>query len=159
MTTWMEIGDLKRTHPSSQCDGEVCVIHNPSEHHMLGWPIAMRETLILRICPHGNKHPDPDSLGYFERHYGSIDTFMDRYRGHTCDGCCGMENVPEPHRYLTRNAVRCKRCGDVLESLYRHDYRECECENQTMVDGGLAYERYGGKDMSLIEPLFEYETD
>lgn len=58
---------------------------------------------------------------------------------------------------LTRNAVRCRGCDTVIESTHRHDYRTCGCPNQTMVDGGLAYRRCGGVDLSLIEDLAEYE--
>ena len=154
-----QLDELVRVHPPNRCGGEVCVIHNPTDHPMREWPIVMRETLILRVCPHGNKHPDPDSLSYFVNQWESIGLSADRWRGHTCDGCCGMEDVPEPCKYLTRNAVQCLQCGIVLESLHRHDYRTCDCPNMTMVDGGLDYKRWGGTDMSLVKPLYEYETD
>lgn len=62
-------------------------------------------------------------------------------------------------RNLTRNAVRCKGCDTVIESRHRHDYRTCGCPNQTMVDGGLAYQRCGGKDLGLIEDLSEWSDD
>lgn len=39
-----------------------------------------------------------------------------------------------------RNAVRCKKCGDVIESKHRHDYVACSCGN-VAVDGGDAYRR------------------
>lgn len=46
--------------------------------------------------------------------------------------------------------VKCLKCGVILESTHRHDYKTCDCENQTMVDGGSDYLRCGGKDMSLV---------
>ena len=46
--------------------------------------------------------------------------------------------------------VQCKECGVILESTYRHDYKTCKCPNQTMVDGGYDYLRYGGKDMDKV---------
>ena len=49
------------------------------------------------------------------------------------------------------NRVQCKNCGDVLTSYNRHDYKTCGCENETMVDGGTDYQRYGGKDLSLVD--------
>lgn len=49
------------------------------------------------------------------------------------------------------NRVQCKSCGDVLTSYNRHDYKTCGCENETMVDGGNDYQRYGGKDLSLVD--------
>jgi hypothetical protein len=49
------------------------------------------------------------------------------------------------------NRIQCKNCGDVLTSYNRHDYKTCGCENETMVDGGTDYQRYGGKDLSLVD--------
>jgi len=49
------------------------------------------------------------------------------------------------------NRVQCKSCGEVLTSYNRHDYKTCGCENETMVDGGTDYQRYGGKDLSLVD--------
>ena len=62
----------------------------------------------------------------------------------------------ETHRVLTRNAVKCLVCNTVLESKHRHHFVECYCENQSFTDGGLAYNRVGGKDLDLIENLCEY---
>lgn len=36
----------------------------------------------------------------------------------------------------TRNAIRCKKCGDVIESKSGHDFRTCSCKS-VMVDGGI----------------------
>lgn len=41
---------------------------------------------------------------------------------------------------LITNKVRCKLCGDVIESRSRHDFRMCSC-GKTGVDGGLDYTR------------------
>lgn len=60
---------------------------------------------------------------------------------------------------LTRNAKRCLACGVELESTHRHDYRTCGCPNGTMLDGGLAYSRWGGMDPSLVEDLCEWEEE
>lgn len=62
----------------------------------------------------------------------------------------------ETHRVLTRNAVKCLVCNTVLESKHRHHFVECCCENQSFTDGGLVYNRVGGKDLDLIENLCEY---
>jgi hypothetical protein len=51
------------------------------------------------------------------------------------------------------SAVKCLKCGVVLESLYRHDFQMCECDNETFVDGGTDYTRLGGMDMEYIEVL------
>ena len=49
------------------------------------------------------------------------------------------------------NRVQCKSCGQVLTSYHRHDYKTCGCENETMIDGGNDYQRYGGKDLNLVD--------
>ena len=53
-----------------------CPIHQPSAHHMAGWPQHWRDDrgIVERICPHGIGHPDPDDQ--------TSDTV------HGCDGCC-----------------------------------------------------------------------
>lgn len=62
----------------------------------------------------------------------------------------------ETHKVLTRNAVKCLVCNTVLESKHQHHFSECHCENQSFTDGGLSYNRVGGKDLDLIENLCEY---
>ena len=38
------------------------------------------------------------------------------------------------------NKIKCKKCGDVIESTYTHDYKRCSCGN-CAVDGGHEYLR------------------
>ena len=54
-------------------------------------------------------------------------------------------------KQIILNRVQCKECGEVLTSYNRHDYKTCSCTNETMVDGGTDYQRYGGKDLSLVD--------
>lgn len=54
---------------------------------------------------------------------------------------------------IKRNAARCLKCGDVIESKHRHDFRACSC-GAIFVDGGLDYLRRGG-DFDAIEDLSE----
>ena len=61
-------------------------------------------------------------------------------------------------KVLTKNSVRCLVCNTILESKYRHNYVQCSCPNQTFTDGGLSYNRVGGKDLRLIDNLCEYRT-
>lgn len=49
------------------------------------------------------------------------------------------------------NSVICLNCGEQLISRHTHDYKTCTCENETMVDGGLDYVRFGGKDLNLVQ--------
>ena len=59
-------------------------------------------------------------------------------------------------KVLTRNAIKCLVCNTVLESKHRHHYNQCQCRNETAVDGGLVYQRVLAKDLDLVENLCEY---
>ena len=54
------------------------------------------------------------------------------------------------------NKIKCKNCGDIIESKSVHDYVECSC-GACYVDGGHDYQRIGFKekgcytDLSVIE--------
>lgn len=39
--------------------------------------------------------------------------------------------------------VECPECKKRMFSFYRHSYKHCGCPNETMVDGGTDYLRYG----------------
>ena len=54
-------------------------------------------------------------------------------------------------KQLVYNSVTCQECNETIVSYHRHDYKTCECENETMVDGGTEYQRYGGKDLDLVD--------
>lgn len=41
------------------------------------------------------------------------------------------------------NMIRCKKCGDVIESTHRHDFKFCKC-GAVAVDGGKDYLRRCG---------------
>ena len=49
------------------------------------------------------------------------------------------------------NRIQCRECGEVLTSYHRHDYKTCGCTNETMVDGGNDYQRYGGLNLDLVD--------
>lgn len=44
---------------------------------------------------------------------------------------------------IIRNAIRCKKCGGVIESKTIHDFKLCSC-GSCAVDGGLDYLRRCG---------------
>ena len=46
---------------------------------------------------------------------------------------------------IIRNAIRCKHCGDVIESRSVHDFKSCSC-GASAVDGGLEYLRRCAKN-------------
>jgi hypothetical protein len=78
-------------HKNSACEGESCVIHNPSDHHLKDAKVILRSWspfsskphgFAERFCPHGIGHSDPDSVAFYARqgvHGMGI---------HGCDGCC-----------------------------------------------------------------------
>ena len=49
-----------------------------------------------------------------------------------------MTTQPPPK--IIRNLARCRRCGDTIESMNRHDFVRCKC-GAVAVDGGRAYLR------------------
>lgn len=42
------------------------------------------------------------------------------------------------------NKIKCKHCGDVIQSDYRWDYKTCSCKTVS-VDGGREYLKRGFK--------------
>lgn len=54
-------------------------------------------------------------------------------------------------KQIILNRVKCRSCGEVLTSYHRHDYKTCGCDNETMVDGGNEYQRYGGANLGLVD--------
>lgn len=88
------------THEPSQCEGRACTLHNPSDHHMVDWPIYfrldLRPVLVERICAHAIGHPDPDSVDWIASQLEHLSTeSLEELRGwlgvHGCDGCCRGE--------------------------------------------------------------------
>jgi len=59
---------------------------------------------------------------------------------------------------LVRNAIRCKHCGDVVESKSVHDFEQCSC-GACFTDGGLEYLHRGFKASpdDDYDELTEYE--
>lgn len=58
-------------------------------------------------------------------------------------------------RKIIRNAVKCNKCNDVIESVHRHDFKWCSCGN-VAVDGGLSYTKRCYKTHDY-EELSEFE--
>lgn len=54
------------------------------------------------------------------------------------------------------NKIHCKKCKDIIESKYVHDFKWCVCRN-IAVDGGLEYLRRVGNLEDIIE-LSEFEV-
>lgn len=56
---------------------------------------------------------------------------------------------------ILRNRIKCLKCGDIIESKHRHDFKLCSC-GAIAVDGGLDYQRIVG-DLDSYVNLVEYE--
>ena len=74
-----------RTHKPEVCTGQVCTIHNRTDHNMRSFPQHWRSDrrIMERICSHGVGHPDPDEFALLT---GKDDGT------HGCDGCCSKDN-------------------------------------------------------------------
>lgn len=59
---------------------------------------------------------------------------------------------------LISNKIKCKHCGDIIESKYHHDFVSCKC-GTVSVDGGLEYLRrtFKNRPEQDYEELSEYE--
>lgn len=62
---------------------------------------------------------------------------------------------------IIENKAKCLKCGDIIESIDRHDYVQCSCGNIS-VDGGKDYLKRSYRDgmdtwidMSISEPITE----
>lgn len=65
------------------------------------------------------------------------------------------EKSKKQKRRLVRNAIKCLKCGDIIESTYRHDFVMCSC-GACFVDGGHDYMRIGGNKEDW-EDMSEWE--
>lgn len=92
----MKPEDLKGfVHGEEDCTPP-CAIHAPSSHHMVDWPLNLRDSgLLERICEHGVGHPDPDSLAYLV----NADEGNSCLGIHGCDLCCMK---PEKRNEMSR---------------------------------------------------------
>lgn len=54
---------------------------------------------------------------------------------------------------MARIKIKCLKCGETIESTYRHHYKECSCAN-IFVDGGDDYLRFGGNIKDKKSCLF-----
>ena len=51
---------------------------------------------------------------------------------------------------IIKNAAKCRKCGDIIESTFRHDFVWCKCK-AIFVDGGKDYLRRGGAPEDCID--------
>ena len=61
---------------------------------------------------------------------------------------------------IIHNKAKCLKCGDIIESYNRHDFKWCSCR-AIFVDGGHEYIRRGGemKDIEELSVVVENDGD
>lgn len=59
---------------------------------------------------------------------------------------------------IIRNAIQCKKCGDIIESVSVHDFKTCSC-GSCSVDGGHYYLRRCAKSLDDFSELSEFQDD
>ena len=61
---------------------------------------------------------------------------------------------------IKRNAIRCKKCGEVIESTDTHDFKWCSC-GAVAVDGGHEYLRRCGnrEDWDELSELADHPAE
>ena len=57
---------------------------------------------------------------------------------------------------IIRNRIRCIKCGDVIESKHRHDFKTCSCGGCS-VDGGKNYLRRVGDNWEDLSSIIKSE--
>lgn len=57
---------------------------------------------------------------------------------------------------IIKNSIKCKLCGDVIESRYIHEFVVCKCGN-CAVDGGKTYLRRLAKEKDSFIELSQTE--
>lgn len=55
---------------------------------------------------------------------------------------------------ILSNKAQCKLCKDIIESVHRHDFVSCKCD-EIFVDGGKDYLRRGAKDFNNLVEMSE----
>ena len=67
-----------------------------------------------------------------------------------------------PYLKIIKNKIKCKTCGDIIESKRTHEFVTCSCQTCS-VDGGLSYlkrcapSRDSFEELSIVEEKDEVE--
>lgn len=59
---------------------------------------------------------------------------------------------------IIKNAIQCKLCGDIIESVSVHDFQTCSC-GSCSVDGGHDYLRRCAPSPNDFIDLSEFQPD
>lgn len=60
-------------------------------------------------------------------------------------------------RKIIKNRIKCKHCGDIIESISVHDFKFCSC-GKVAIDGGKYYLKRTGSPNDW-EELSEYKQE
>lgn len=114
-------------HKSAQCSGEVCPVHNPSNHQYSKYLLEFDFNVFSFFRNvDGEKIIDPDDYNYNNK-----------------------------EKIIIKNSAICLSCNEEIFSLDRHDFVRCAC-GKTAVDGGSSYLRrvfdseFGFKETSIV---------
>lgn len=56
---------------------------------------------------------------------------------------------------IWKNKAKCRKCGDIIQSKFRHDFMSCKC-GAIFVDGGDEYWRAGGNPEDFERIMEKY---
>jgi len=59
---------------------------------------------------------------------------------------------------IIQNELECKKCGDIIYSSNRHDFKYCKC-GSVAVDGGMDYLRRAGNLADIVERSMHMDVD
>lgn len=55
---------------------------------------------------------------------------------------------------IIRNAIKCRKCGEVIESISSHDFKTCSC-GTCAVDGGHDYLRRSAPSLDDLDDFID----
>ena len=59
---------------------------------------------------------------------------------------------------IIKNVIKCKKCGDIIESTSVHDFKTCSC-GACSVDGGHDYLRRCAESLDDCIDLSEFDSE
>lgn len=83
---------IVNVHDPAACAEQFCAIHRPSNHPLCKSPRTFTTGLVQRVCRHGVKHPDPDSIAWLKRSDGWATAEL-RAKHNCCKSRCCVSAV------------------------------------------------------------------
>lgn len=97
---------LQSVHGTDQCRGRACPVHNRSNHQMRGFQQVWDQDkrMIMRVCSHGVRHPDPDNYPFLVERLGTVEAAHKLIHG--CDGCGHRTEGAQPFLGMAEFLIR-----------------------------------------------------